>query len=144
VSDWNDGIIREFRDNDGAVGGPFEGSRLLLLTTIGSKTGERRVSPLAFSDDGTTRIVLASKAGSPSHPSWYYNVLRNPSVHVEAGTDTGIDEYDAIASVMPEEQRVLRYPEMVASHPAFASYWTNTTESGSTRVNPMVILTRTG
>jgi deazaflavin-dependent oxidoreductase (nitroreductase family) len=138
VSDWNDGIIREFRANGGIVGGPFAGSQLLLLTTIGARTGETRVSPVAYADEGDSRILVASKAGESAHPGWYHNLLANPRVHVEAATDDGVDEYDAIASTYPEARREAKYLEILASRPAFAKYWV-----GMGKVIPLVILTRT-
>ena len=137
MSDWNDRVIAEFRANDGVVGGAFEGSRLLLITTIGARTGETRVSPVAFTDEGDTRILIASKAGAASHPGWFHNILANPNVHVEASTAAGIEEYDAIASLFPEEWREQRYRQIVASRPAFAKYWTN-----EQKTIPLVVLTR--
>lgn len=140
MSDWNDRIIAEFRANDGVVGGPFEGAFLLLLTTIGARTGQARTVPVAYTDDtddGGTRILVASKTGSPNRPGWYHNVLANPRVHVAAATASGIDEYDAIASEMPEQQRAARYAEIMASRPAFAAF-----QQESHRVLPLVILAR--
>ena len=140
MSDWNERIIAEFRANDGVVGGPFVGSHLLLLTTIGARTRERRIVPVAYSDDphaADVRILVASKTGSPSRPGWYHNVLANPRVHVEAATASGIDEYDAIASEMPERERAARYAEIMASRPAFAAF-----QQESHRVLPLVILAR--
>jgi deazaflavin-dependent oxidoreductase (nitroreductase family) len=137
VSDWNDRIIAEFRANGGVVGGPFADSRLMLLTTIGARSGELRVSPVAFTDDGETRILVASKAGSPAHPGWYHNLLANPVVHVEASVEGGVDEYDAIASLYPESEREQKYHELLETHPVFAGYWT------ADKVIPLVVLTRT-
>ena len=129
-------MIAEFRANDGVVGGPFAGSRLMLLTTTGARTGERRVTPVAFTDDGERRLLVASKAGSSSPPAWYHNVVANPLVHVEASVDGGIDDYDAIASDYPEEQRERKCREILESLPVFASYWTGD------KVIPLVVLTR--
>ena len=137
MSDWNDGIIAEFRANDGIVGGPFAGSFLLLLTTIGARSGELRTVPVAYTDDGETRILVASKTGSPNHPGWYHNLLANPRVHVEAATPDGIDDYDAIASEMPHGQRAARYAEIMASRAAFADF-----QRESHHLLPLVILAR--
>lgn len=137
MSDWNDRIIAEFRENDGVVGGPFEGAFLLLLTTIGARTGQARTVPVAYTDDGAARILVASKTGSPNRPGWYHNMLANPRVHVEAANASGIDEYDAIASEMPEQQRAARYAQIMASRPAFAAF-----QQQSHRVLPLVILAR--
>ena len=101
MSDWNDKIIKEFRDNNGVVGGPFAGAHLLLLTTVGAKSGDKRTSPMMYFPNGDTRIVVASKAGADTNPHWYHNLMKNSEVHVEASVEGGSDEYDAIASAMP-------------------------------------------
>jgi deazaflavin-dependent oxidoreductase (nitroreductase family) len=137
MSDWNDKIIKEFRDNNGVVGGPFTGAKLLLLTTVGAKSGEKRVSPMMYFPDGDTRIVVASKGGAPTHPGWYHNLMAQPAVHVEAAVDGGIEEYDAIASPMPEGKRAPKYKEIGTSHPGFAEYQTKTD-----RKIPLVVLNR--
>jgi deazaflavin-dependent oxidoreductase (nitroreductase family) len=137
MSDWNDTIIKEFRENNGVVGGPFAGAHLLLLTTVGAKSGEKRVSPMMYFPDGDTRIVAASKAGAPTHPGWYHNLLAQPAVHVEASVPGGIEEYDAVASPMPEEKRAPKYDEIGTANPGFAEYQTKTD-----RKIPLVVLNR--
>jgi deazaflavin-dependent oxidoreductase (nitroreductase family) len=85
---FNDRIIEEFRANDGVVETAGFGSSLILLHTVGAKSGEERVSPvLAISDEGGW-LVVASKAGAPTHPGWYFNLKANPDVSIETGTDT--------------------------------------------------------
>jgi deazaflavin-dependent oxidoreductase (nitroreductase family) len=137
MPDWNDKIIAEFRDNNGAVGGPFAGAHLLLLTTTGAKTGQARVSPMMYFAEGDDRLVVASKAGAPESPAWYHNLLANPSVHVEASIDGGIEEYDAIAKPVPEPYRTARYAEIGALNAGFASY-----QAKTARKIPLVTLTR--
>src|SRR5712692_2633942 len=88
AQDWNSQIIAEFRANRGKVGGPFEGATLLLLHTVGAKTGQPRVNPVAYRDIGDGVAVFASKAGAPSNPDWYYNLLASPQVSAEIGTET--------------------------------------------------------
>jgi deazaflavin-dependent oxidoreductase (nitroreductase family) len=137
MSDWNDKIINEFRDNKGVVGGPFTGAHLLLLTTIGAKSGDKRVSPMMYFPDGDTRIVVASKGGAPTHPGWYHNLMKNPEVHVEASVEGGIEEYDAVASPMPENLRAPKYEEIGTIAPGFAEYQTKTD-----RKIPLIVLNR--
>jgi deazaflavin-dependent oxidoreductase (nitroreductase family) len=137
MSDWNDKIIKEFRENNGVVGGPFAGAHLLLLHTVGAKSGEKRVNPMMYFPDGDTRIVAASKAGAPENPGWYHNLLAQPSVHVEASVDGGIEEYDAVASPMPEQTRAPKYAEIGKQYPGFAEYQTKTE-----RKIPLVVLNR--
>jgi deazaflavin-dependent oxidoreductase (nitroreductase family) len=137
MSDWNDKIIAEFRGNNGVVGGPFEGAHLLLLTTTGAKSGEKRISPMMYFPDGDSRLVAASKAGAPTHPAWYHNLVAEPGVHVEAATADGIEEYDAIATPLPEDERAPKYAEIGARYPGFAEYQTKTT-----RKIPLVKITK--
>src|ERR1700761_3183894 len=87
--DFNSKIIAEFRANQGVVGGPFEGMRLLLLHTTGAKSGRERVSPVALQDLGDGRYaVFASKAGAPDNPAWYHNLVAHPEVTAEVGTSS--------------------------------------------------------
>jgi deazaflavin-dependent oxidoreductase (nitroreductase family) len=137
MSDWNDKIIKEFRENNGVVGGPFAGAHLLLLTTVGAKTGETRVNPMMYFPDGDTRIVVASAAGADKHPGWYHNLMKDSAVHVEASVDGGIEEYEAVASVMPENKRSVKYAEIGASNPGFAAY-----QEKTDRKIPLVVLNR--
>ena len=85
VTDLNDQIIAEFRANGGKVGGPFEGSDILLLHHTGARSGMKRVSPLAFQWVGDSLAVFASKAGAPENPAWFHNLRANPLATVEVG-----------------------------------------------------------
>jgi deazaflavin-dependent oxidoreductase (nitroreductase family) len=137
MSEWNDKVIKEFRDNNGVVGGGFAGAHLLLLTTVGAKSGEKRTSPMMYFPNGDTRIVVASKAGADNNPHWYHNLIKDASVHVEASIDGGIEEYDAVASPMPENLRAAKFAEIGASNPGFAEYQMKTD-----RKIPLVVLNR--
>jgi deazaflavin-dependent oxidoreductase (nitroreductase family) len=138
MPDWNDSIITEFHDNNGVVGGPFAGAHLLLLHTVGAKSGETRVAPMMYFTEGDDRLVVASKGGAPESPAWYHNLLANPVVHVEAAIDGGIEEYDAIATALPEPARTERFAEIGAGNPGFAAY-----QEKTERKIPLVVLTRT-
>jgi deazaflavin-dependent oxidoreductase (nitroreductase family) len=129
----NQGIIQEFRANGGKVGGPFAGKSLLLLHTIGAKSGEARINPVACIRDGDRMVVIASKGGAPTNPDWYYNVRANPLVTVE----TGSEQFQAQATFAVEPERTRLYDKMVAMMPGFAEY-----QSKTTRVIPVIILTR--
>ena len=134
MNEFNQSIIDEFRSNDGVVGGPFEGASLLLLGTIGAKSGLPRTNPLAYLREGDRLIVIASYAGAPVNPPWYYNLLANPEVSVEVGTE----KFTAIASVVDEPDRSALYARMAQKMPAFQEY-----EAKTSRVIPVVALTRT-
>ena len=119
---FNNAIIEEFRANDGVVGGPFEGATLLLLTTTGAKSGQPRLSPLAYlTIDGKT-IIVGSKAGADTNPHWVHNLRANPAAHVEVGTDA----YDVVARELPADERDATYPKVVALAPGFGDYQTKT------------------
>ena len=130
---FNAGIIDEFRANGGKVGGPFEGATLLLLTTTGAKSGQPRLSPLAYlTIDGKT-IIVGSKAGADTNPHWVHNLRANPRAHVEVGTDA----YDVVARELPEDERDATYPKVVAVAPGFGDY-----QSKTDRVIPLFELQR--
>ena len=134
---WNAKVIEEFRANAGKVSGMFADSNLLLLHTTGAKSGLSRVVPLAYladGADGARLIVIASKAGAPSNPAWYYNLAANPEVRVEVGSE----QFEAQATVAQEPERTTLYEKMEAVSPGFATY----KQKATPRVIPVVILTR--
>lgn len=133
MSDWNTQIIEEFRANDGKVGGMFANATLLLLHTTGAKSGLERINPMICMADGDRYIVIASKGGAPSHPDWYHNLVANPNVVVEVGTE----QFTATAAPAEEPERTELYAKVAEIFPAFSEY-----EQATTRTIPVVILTR--
>lgn len=133
VSDWNKKIIEEFRANDGKVGGPFANNTLLLLHTTGAKSGKERVNPLVTFEDGDRLVIVASKGGGPSNPDWYYNILANPDVTVEYGTEV----FQARATVTSEPERTELYEKMESQMASFSEY-----KLKAGRVIPVVALSR--
>ena len=132
-NDWNRGVIEEFRNNGGKVGGGFEGAPLLLLHTVGAKSGQPRVNPVMYLPDGDRWIVFASKAGAPTSPDWYHNLVANPEVSIEVGTDT----IPVTATFAQDDERDQLYSRQAALYPQFAEY-----ERSTTRRIPVVTLTR--
>ncbi len=132
-NDFNQSIIEEFRANAGKVGGPFEGAPLLLLHTIGAKTGRPRVNPVAYQAVGEGFAVFGSKAGAPTNPDWYYNLRVNPETTVEVGTDT----LPVRARLAEGEERDRIWEKQKNVMPGFAGYETKTA-----RQIPVVILER--
>jgi len=119
MADFNQPVIDEFRANEGRVGGGFEGRTLLLLHHRGAKTGTERINPVAYqrlSDDSVA--VFASKGGSPKNPDWYHNVVANPDVTVEVGTET----YPARAHVAVGGEREAIWERQKREWPGFAEY----------------------
>jgi deazaflavin-dependent oxidoreductase (nitroreductase family) len=133
MTDMNKAVIEEFRANGGKVGGYFENMNLLLLHTTGAKSGLPRLNPTAYILDGDRYVIIASKAGAPTNPSWYYNLVANPEVKVEVGTE----EFEALATVTSEPERTELYDKMAALYPGFAEYREKTT-----RLIPVITLTR--
>jgi deazaflavin-dependent oxidoreductase (nitroreductase family) len=133
VNDWNRKVVAEFRANEGRVGGPFEGSPVLLLHTWGRKTETERVNPVMYlAQDGRT-FVFASKGGAPTDPDWYRNLLANPRVAVELGTET----FPATAVPVTGPKRDTIYAEQGRRYPGFAEY-----QAKTDRVIPVIELVR--
>jgi deazaflavin-dependent oxidoreductase (nitroreductase family) len=104
---FNQGVIREFRSKGGKVGGQFANAPMLLLTTIGAKSGRPHTTPLVYSKDGNRIVIIASKGGAPKHPAWYHNLLANPTVTVEIGSERF--EARAVATKGEERERLFRH-----------------------------------
>ena len=135
MSDYNQNLIADLRAHGGhATSGNFVGRQVMILTTTGAKTGEKRESPLAYTVDGDTIIVVASKGGAPTHPAWYHNVVANPNVIVEVNGD----RFEATAHVATGGERRRLYDGHVAVHPGFADYEART----GGRVIPVIVLQR--
>ncbi|EHK88772.1 nitroreductase/quinone reductase family protein [Saccharomonospora azurea] len=128
-------IIEEFRQNDGKLGGMFEGWTLCVLTTIGAKSGRRRESLLGYFEVDGRPLVVASAMGSDTNPAWYHNVRNNPDVTVETGTDT----YRAIATIPEGEERDALFARVVEQAPGMGEY-----QARTSRTIPVVTFTRVG
>lgn len=131
MADWNSKIIEEFRANGGKVGGPFEGAPLLLLHTVGAKTGQQRVNPMMYQAVPGGYAVFASKGGAPTNPDWYHNLLAHPDVEAEIGTQI----VKLRARVAGPEEREEIWAAQKAGYPGFADY-----EKNTTRQIPVIIL----
>ncbi|MEU3774195.1 nitroreductase/quinone reductase family protein [Streptomyces sp. NPDC032472] len=130
---FNQWVIDEFRANGGKVGGPFEGSDLLLLTTTGAKSGARHTTPLGYLPHEDGLLVIGSNLGAPRHPAWYHNLLAHPVVHVETGSET----FEAIAVPAEGERRDRLFAYAVAAAPGYATY-----QAATARTLPVVVLER--
>ncbi|NUR89683.1 MAG: nitroreductase family deazaflavin-dependent oxidoreductase [Nonomuraea sp.] len=133
--DFNQSVIDEFRANHGRVGGPFEGARLLLLTTVGARTGARHTTPLGYLPDGDRILVIASAGGAARHPAWYHNLLADPRVTVEDGVFT----YEAEAVVLEGEERDRLFARAVEADQGWAAY-----QAKTSRVLPVIALRAVG
>ena len=133
IHERNKAIIDEFRSNGGKVGDHFTGRTLLLLHTTGAKSKAERINPVAYMTDGDRYVIIASKGGAPTHPDWYHNVVGNPRVTIEVGTE----QFQAHATIATEPERTRLYNQMAAIMPGFAEYQRKTT-----RRIPVIVLTR--
>ncbi|GAA4193039.1 nitroreductase/quinone reductase family protein [Microbispora amethystogenes] len=130
---FNQSVIDEFRANGGKVGGPFEGGDLLLLTTVGAKSGREHTVPLAYIRDGDLLLVVASAAGAPRHPAWYHNLLARPAVRVELGEEV----FDAVAVPAEGAARERLFEHVVRVAPGYGDY-----QARTARTLPVVVLER--
>ncbi len=130
---FNANIIEEFRANGGKVGGPFEGADLLVLTTTGAKSGQSRLSPLAYQRVDGKMLIIGSYRGADINPAWVHNLRANPQAYIEVGTDS----YDVVARELPPDERESAWEKIVAVAPGFGEYQANTS-----RVIPLFELSR--
>lgn len=146
----NQRVIEEFRANGGVCGGAFKGNPMVLLTTVGARSGQPRTSPVTFttvsgkpavtmgrSADATPDgwVLIASKAGAEAHPAWYHNLVSNPEVTIEVGAD----RYSARARVAHEPERSRLLDARIAVMPRFGGYVEMTA-----RVIPVIVIEPTG
>lgn len=131
-NDWNKRIIAEFRANGGKNVAMF-GDGLLLLTTVGAKSGQERTTPLAYTRDGDRYVIVASKAGAPNNPDWYHNLRRNPTATVEVGGE----KFQARSTEVRGEKHDQLYSNHAARYPSFNEY-----QQKTTRVIPVLVLER--
>ena len=136
ILDMNKGVIEEFRANGGVCTGWLEGAPVILLTMTGAKSGRELCSPLVYSMDGDDVVVIASKGGAPEHPNWYHNLVANPQVTVEIGTD----KWEATAVLTEGDERTRLYDAHAALMDNFKDYEKSATEHG--RVIPVFRLVR--
>jgi deazaflavin-dependent oxidoreductase (nitroreductase family) len=131
IQETNRRVIGQFR-----AGGEIDGmhrDRILLLTTVGTRTGLRRTTPMMFHRDGERLLVVASNIGAPAHPDWYRNLAANPRVTVEVGDEA----YEAIATTAEGTERARLWTTLKENYPFFADH-----EAKTTREIPVVVLTR--
>lgn len=138
ATDWNQGIITEFRANEGRVGGMFEGASMILVHHVGRTSGKEYVSPLVYlpghNGDGAL-YIFASKGGAPTHPDWYRNLIAAGQTTVEVGTDS----FTVGVAEVTGEERDRIYAEQVKRAPGFGDYEKKT---AGIRTIPVLRLTR--
>jgi deazaflavin-dependent oxidoreductase (nitroreductase family) len=131
---FNNGVIEEFRANDGMCGGMMEGQTMILVHNKGAKSGADRVSPLVYQQLDNGWAIFASAAGAPKSPAWYHNLVANPDTTIEVGADT----IAVTASVATGDERSTIWEAQKIGAPQFAEYET----SAGDREIPVVVLNR--
>lgn len=122
---FNERIIAEFHANGGRVGGNFEGAPLLLLHTVGARSGQPRVNPMMYLADGDDFLVFASKAGSDRNPDWYWNLRAEPDAAIEVGSET----IEVRASELVGAERDEKFRIQADRYPGFAGYQRKTSRT---------------
>jgi deazaflavin-dependent oxidoreductase (nitroreductase family) len=126
-----------YRWTKGRLGGHvpgFPGARIALVDHVGAKSGIHRTSPLICFEDAGRVVVTASKAGQPTNPNWFHNLMAHPETTVQVGGEV----QDVRARVASDEERERLWPRFVAIYPAFEFYERN----ARGRQIPVVILER--
>jgi deazaflavin-dependent oxidoreductase (nitroreductase family) len=130
---FNRAIADEFRANGGKVGGQFANADILLLNTTGAKSGQPRLSPLAYFRIDGRLIIIGSFAGADVNPAWVHNLRANPRARIEVGTET----YDVTARELTPQERNENFAKISAAAPGFADY-----QAKTSRVIPLFELQR--
>lgn len=139
MNDFNATVIADFKANGGKPGGHFVNAPVLLLHCKGARTGEPRLQPLMYQQDGDGPwYIFASYAGSDKNPAWYHNLVANPDAEIEVGDGDTISRIPVRAAVLPEDQRAEVYAEQARRFPQFADYETKTARDAI----PVIALTR--
>lgn len=115
---WNQKMIDEFRANEGKVGGPFEGAPMIIIHTKGRKSGKTYENPLVYQDVDGNFAIFASKGGAPEHPDWYHNIVANPEMEAEVGTE----KHKVRARELKGEEREKIWTTQKERMPGFAEY----------------------
>jgi deazaflavin-dependent oxidoreductase (nitroreductase family) len=118
TGDYNAANIDEFRRNHGKVGGWFEGAPLLLLHTIGRRSGKPHVVPVMYLRDEERYLVFASKGGADTNPDWYHNLKAHPDIQIEVGDET----IEVQAEEITGSEHDALYKRQATLYPAFADY----------------------
>src|SRR5580693_5128327 len=122
IKAFNKTVTDEFRANDGKVTGQFTGADLLLLTTTGAKSGQPRLSPLAYQSVDGKLLIIAGYGGADINPAWVHNLRANPAAQIEIGTQS----FDAVARELPPVERDEIVPKITELAPIFAEYQAKT------------------
>jgi deazaflavin-dependent oxidoreductase (nitroreductase family) len=135
MSDFNSNLIDQIRAGNGRLTeGPFAGRQVLVLTTTGAQSQEKREAPLVYSRDGDDIVIVASMGGAPIHPAWYHNIVANPRVTIEVDGA----KLEANARITEGDERRRLYDQHAELHDSFTEYEAKT----GGRIIPVIVLRR--
>jgi F420H(2)-dependent quinone reductase len=120
--DWSREQADKYAESGGADAADMKGMPIILLTTVGAKTGKLRKTPLMRVEHNGEYACVASLGGAPKNPVWYYNIAKNPRVELQDGSAT--QDYDA-REVFGDEKAVW-WERAVQAYPDYADYQTKT------------------
>jgi deazaflavin-dependent oxidoreductase (nitroreductase family) len=123
LEEMNRGVIAEFRANGGRVGGEHAYLDVLLLHHLGARSGQARVTPLAYIRDDGDMVIVASTGGAPRNPAWYWNLKARSRVTVEVGTETA----EVIAGEVADEEYDRLWAIVTEAIPVMLEYQSRTT-----------------
>ncbi len=129
---FGDEHVRQYEATNGKVGHDWNDTQVLILHTIGRKSGQTRKLPLIYGRSGDDYLVVASKGGAPNHPAWYLNLEANPNVKIQVWGDL----MSATARTASAEEKARLWPLMTAQWPDYDKY-----QSKTERDIPLVIVT---
>lgn len=140
MNDFNAKVIADFNQKGGKPGGYFKNAPVLLLHSIGAKSGEPRMQPLMYLQRDTDGpiYIFASYGGAPKNPAWFHNLVAHPDIDIEIGDGTTISRVPVHARVLEGDERSAVYAEQAKLFPQFAGYEEKTTRD----IIPVVELTR--
>lgn len=140
MNDFNAQVIADFKQHGGRPGGHFKNSPVLLLHSIGAKSGQARMQPLMYlrQEDNGPWYIFASYGGAPKNPAWFHNLVAHPEVEIEVGDGSDIQRIPVRARVLEGDERATVYAEQAHRFPQFADYLEKTTRESI----PVVELTR--
>lgn len=122
-SDWAREQVETYERTDGAEGSTMRGKPVVILTTVGAKSGKLRKTPLMRVEHSGTYAVVASLGGAPKHPVWYHNIVANPDVELQDGAA----KRDMTAREVSGEEKDVWWERAVEAWPDYADYQLKTT-----------------
>jgi deazaflavin-dependent oxidoreductase (nitroreductase family) len=133
TSDWAREQAETYEATDGAEASELRGVPVIVVTSVGAKTGALRKTALMRVEHEGEYAIVASKGGAPTHPVWYHNLVKHPHVELQDGAE----KHDYLAHVAEGDERAIWWERAVAVWPDYESY-----QAKTDRVIPVFVLKR--